>query len=203
MRQYATQSSQNFAIMGRIFSSTEIDKKKIEIGAVIDFCNANRLQAAKFTIFKFFEVPKRTGFRWFPGKSSPNFRRPSQPGDKPKTKISPVKKRAISEDTTEETSHQPSPAMRQNPIRNDGRDRKRLKSLMEDVTERSSPASSPPPLTSSSSSFASSSPPLEQPITSKKRKSVQPRKKNSSKAGRHVKFEEEIEIKGEDLIGGI
>jgi hypothetical protein len=183
MSQKASHPRQNFAIMGKpTISAAESGKKKIELGAVIDFCNANDISFSKLKLFNFFGVPQATGYMWFPGGSSTNTRRPQQPAD-----ISSVSS----------TSNQSPPAKRQNPVRNGGRDRKRLKSIIDDLAGEASSESSPPPLSSPSSPMASSSPLPEQPLTPPKRKIAQPKRKIGSHPGLQPKQEERIEIKSE------
>jgi hypothetical protein len=173
---------------GSTLSAAELDKKKIEISAVIDFCNANGLTNwSKTKIFKFFEVPQSTGQRWFPNSSPPNHRRPTQP-----EVISSVLP----------TSPESPPAKRQNPVRNGGRDRKRLKGIVEDLVGEIDSESSPPPLSSPSASRAPSSQP-EQPLTPPRRKIAQPRKTNGSHPGRQLEYEEVTVIKQEGLYDEI
>lgn len=171
---------------GPTFSAAESHKKKIEIGAVIDFCNANGLTNwSKQKIFKFFAVPATTGHRWFSDNSSPNHRQPARP-----EVISSVLP----------TSPESPPAKRPNPVRNGGRARKRLKETVEDLAGQI--ASSPPPLSSPSASQAPSSQP-EQPLTPPRRKIAQPRKKNGSHPGRQLEYQEGIVIKQEGLYDEI
>lgn len=170
------------------YSTAESAKKKIEIGAVIDFCNANGLTNwSKWKIFKFFEVPQTTGHRWFPDSSSPNHRRPTQP--KVISSVLP-------------TPPESSPAKRQNPVCNGGRDRKRLKGIVEDLAGKIDSDSPPPPLSSPSASRAPSSQP-EQPLTPPRRKIAQPRKTNGSHPGRQLKYKEVTVIKQEGLYDEI
>jgi hypothetical protein len=173
---------------GSTFSAAEVKEKKLEIAAVIDFCDANRLTWNKSKIIDFFGVPKTTGYRWFPDTYSPNHRRAQQPADtSTASSISP-------------TSHQQSPpAKRQNPVRNGGRDRKRLKAIVEDLTGENGSDSSPPPLSSASASGASPSPQPQQPLTPPRRKITQPRKKTGSHPDRQLKYEEVTIIKQEAL----
>jgi hypothetical protein len=160
--------------------SNENEKKKIKIGAVIDFCSANGINWGKAKIFKFFDVPQATGYMWFPGTVSPNFRRPTQPADTPKQNKAQVKKHARSEDKEETSS-----AIHQNSTQNDGRKQKRVKTLIAEMETPSMP------------SAISSSPP-EQFVTSTQRKKFQPGKKVDSRLGRHLKAKDVTEVKQED-----
>lgn len=170
---------------GPTYTAAEVDKKKVEISAVIDFCNANGFKDwSKPKIFKFFEVPYTTGLRWFPASSTPTDRRTQQPADTATGSLS-----------VSSTSHQQSPPpKRQNPVRNGGRDRKRLKSMIEDVSD----VLSPPPLDPPGSSKSSSPPQPQSPLTPPKRKIAQPRKKTGLYPGRQLKYEETM-IKEEGM----
>jgi hypothetical protein len=182
--------------MGNPTTSAEREKKKVEIGAVIDFCNANGIpNLSKRAIFKFFKVPDSTGFNWFPGSSSPNHRRATQLADADPSSIS-------------QASRQQSPPIkRKNPVRNGGRDRKRLKSIIEDLAgedsdediDEDSDASSPPPLDSRDNSKSSSSPKPESPLTPPKRKIAQPRKTAGLHPGFQFEYGEVTVIKEEGM----
>jgi|SRR5277367_5294679 len=189
MSQEENPPRQNLAIMTkRKMSAAELGKKRIEIGAVIDFCSAHGLNQSRQKIFDFFEVPKSTGQYWFPGSYSPNRQRPTQPAN---TSSTP----SISSTSLEQSP----PAKRQNPVRNGGRDRQKLKLLIEDLAEDVSDASCPPPLSSPSPSHSDSASQPEEPLTPAERKIAQPRKKGSSRSGRQFKHEGTPEVKTENL----
>jgi hypothetical protein len=111
---------------------TEREKKKIEIGAVIDFCADKGLKKFNKTqIFLFFGVPQKTGSNWFPSSYSSNRTQQTQP------KFAPP--------SIPSASHQKSPQVkRQNPVRNGGRGRKKLKLMIDSMAgEGDSDESSP------------------------------------------------------------
>src|ERR1700738_4529559 len=98
---------------GSSLSAAERNEKKLEIAAVIDFCDAKGLKFSKTQVFQFFGVLQQTGSKWFPSSYSPNHRQQTQP--------------ASTTSSISSASHQQStPVKRQNPIRNGGRDRKKL-----------------------------------------------------------------------------
>jgi hypothetical protein len=143
--------------------STEREKKKIEIGAVIDFCDAKGLKFSKTQIFLFFGVLRQTGSNWFPNSYSSNRRQQNQPKSATPSTLS--------------ASHQQSPPVkRENPVRNGGRDRKKLKAMIDSMTGEDDFDESPPPASTPALSQASSSPAAEEPLTPSKRRIAQPRK---------------------------
>lgn len=165
-------------IMGRPagFNASDNEEKKSAIAAVVDFCDSTGVDYSKTKLFKHFGVPIATGYMWFPAGASPKSRKP------PQEMASPVKKRFTSEDETDGTSSNPSTSQslgeeRRNPIRNGGRDRKRLKSM---VLEDNASSKSPP-IPSPSLTHSSSSPPPEQLLAPPKRKNSQSRKEIASK----------------------
>jgi len=166
--------------------STEREKKKIEIGAVIDFCAAKGLKFSKTQVFLFFGVLQQTGSNWFPSSYSSNRTQQTQP--KSATPSIPP------------ASHQKSPPVkRQNPVRNGGRDRKKLKLIIDSMAGEGDSDESSPPASIPALSQASSSPAPEEPLTPSKRRIAQPRKKRGSQSRGPVKQEQEAEIKSENF----
>lgn len=172
--------------------STETEKKKIAIGAVIEFCRAKGYKNSKTEVFRFFGVIKQTGNQWFPGTGSSNDGRPRPPGN------------GNGPPTLQNPDQQPQPLKRQNPIRNGGRDRKRLKSMIEDMQGDFEDYGSPPPLSPPSPAKSSSSSLLGEPVTPPKRKIAKPIRKSGEQDGHQVEEESMVEIKSEiydDEIG--
>jgi hypothetical protein len=93
-------------------------------------------------------------------------------------------------------SNKESPPMkRQNPVRNGGRDRKRMQSIIKTLDDEDSTTSSPPPLDSPSSFESCASPGPAEPVTPSNRKIIEPKRKTQSRPGSQVKAEGEAEIK--------
>jgi hypothetical protein len=189
-------------------SAVEYEKKKTAIASVIDFNDASDIKYSKIKLFKHFGVSVMTGYIWFPVSSDARSR-----GGRPKIQNikkeheSPGLKRTHSEDPAEETfpikadSPLPPAPLRQNPVRNNGRGRKRLKALVEDLAEQASIASTPPPPISPPSTADTSSPPLpQQLLTPPKRKITQAKKGRASNSGHHRKRTEDVtDLKHEDV----
>lgn len=163
------------------------EKKKIEIGAVIDFCGAKGFKFTKNQVFRFFGVRQQTGSKWgFTNSYTPNHRGTTQPESTVPTISSAARE-------------QSPPVKRQNPIRNGGRDRKKLKSIIDEMAGDEVDFDASPPPSTPCLSEASSSPTPEEPLTPSKRRIALPRKRLGSRFGGPVKEEGEIEIKSENL----
>jgi hypothetical protein len=170
-------------------SAAEYEKKKTAIAGVIDFNDACGIKYSKLKLFKHFGVAVMTGYSWFPVTSkTQNIKNKDEPLGL---------KRTRSEDAVDEISalkeeldQTPAPR-RQNPVRNDGRGRKRLKALVEDLTERTSSVSTPPPISPPSTADASPPPLPQQLLTPQKRKFAQAKKFHASNSGHQPQRTEE------------
>jgi hypothetical protein len=178
-------------------SAVEYEKKKIAIAGVIDFNDANDIKYSKIRLFKHFGVSVMTGYTWFPVPPSTKAR-----VGRPKTKTikneykSIGLKRTHSEDPTDEISAlktdpaQPAPPVIQNPDGNNRGGRKRLKALVEDLTEEASSASIPPPISPPSTTDAASPPPPRQLLTPPKRKRGRPKKSVEAQSSQQARYME-------------
>lgn len=184
------------AIMGRPgrsagFDKTEYDKRKDAVTAVIDFNDAHHVPYSKTALYKYYGIGVSTGQKWFSGGATVSFRKTQQSENIPNENKSPSLKRSRSEDPAEETPliktdpHESPATIRQNPLRNSGRDGKKLKSLVvEDVTERAASVPTPPPISPPSTADASPPrPPPRQLLTPPRAKMGGPRKRVESRSG--------------------
>lgn len=172
-------SSKETTIMGRGRTgghSPEYEKKKAAIGGVISFNDANGIKYSRRKLFEHFGIHFTTGYQWFPPSAAkPQGGQPKAENIKTEDESQGLK-RARSEDPDDEISalkaelDEPPAPSRQNPIRNGGRDRKRLKALVEDLAEGASPPMTPP-----FTADASSPPPPRQLLTPPKGKRGDPR----------------------------
>lgn len=184
--QTTAQTAKNLTIMPqRKLSPAESKQKKVEIAAVIDFCTAQGLNFSKTQVFRFFGIVRRTGSLWFPSSYSPIDRGISQPESAPPIVLT-AREEAL-------------PVKRQNPIRNGGRDRKRLKSMIDDMKDDEESDISLPPVATPALSQTPSSPVPEPPPTPSNRKIADPNKNVGSRSGRQVKQDREVEIKSENF----
>lgn len=192
------------AIMGRRgkpagFDATEFKKRIDAVAAVVDFNDAHNVPYSKITLYKYYGIGKRTGSKWFSGGATMSFRK--QPGDK-----SPSLKRSRSEDPADEiplikTDPDEAPTVRrQNPLRNGGRDREKLKAIVQELTERASSVSTPSPMSPPPTADASSPPPPRQLLTPLKAKRARRGKRFESQSGHEVhRMESVTDLKHENL----
>jgi hypothetical protein len=188
------------------FSGIDYEKTKAAVAAVVGFNEAHGVSYSRVQLAKHFGITTQSLRNWFPASSSKISQSIHGTEDRKNEGGSVGQKRARSEGPTDvapsavTASQQSTAPSRQNPVRNGGRGRKRLKRMLED--EEDMPASSPPPL-SSPSPTDSYYPPPEQPLTPPKRKIYNPRNKAGSKDGRQshseggiVKIESELQNEG-------
>jgi hypothetical protein len=135
-----------------IHAGVSAEAKKIAISAVIRFNDAHNVSYRKLSLFEFFGVSKSTGFKWVAEGSLSTF----QGGhNTPKTKEPKTDgiNRSASDEEAERIASSP-PPIRKNPVRNGGRGRERLKSLiledmvdtdaLSEVSAPATPRSTPP-----------------------------------------------------------
>lgn len=150
------------------------EKKKIAIAAILGFTEANGIRCSKRKLIADFGISPRTFYSWFPINSTQPFPPPQVLSSTAQESNSVAsRKRARSPDSTEEgnSSHDaPPPPKRQNPVRNGGRGRERLRAILEDLHDSSGSDDaidddeSPP---SASPSSPSPSPPHQLPTPPK------------------------------------
>jgi hypothetical protein len=187
--------------MGKI-SGVDYEKTKAAIAAVVGFNDAHDVKYSRVQLANYFGITTRSLSNWFPVGSSRKSQAVQGKSTQKEAK-SPGQKRPRSEDPTEgipsaSSSQQPVTPPRQNPIRNGGRGRKKLKMMLEDEI---STASSTPPLSCPSGS--SSFPPHEELVTPPNRKNAQPGKRAGSKRSHQAEDEEEaVKREGEGWDDG-
>jgi hypothetical protein len=162
----------------------EQEKQIIEIAAVIDFCTAQGENVSKAQVSQFFGVHPTTAWKWgFKKSYTPSRRGTTQQEAMLPTVLSASREMAP-------------PAKREMPIRNGGKGRKRLKSIIDsmasDVESDKSSTPSTPVL-----SPVDSSPTLEEPRTPSNRRIAQPRKKLGARATDLGQKVADVEIKTE------
>jgi hypothetical protein len=193
-------------------SGVDYKGKRAMIGGVISFNDANGVHYSKIKLFKHFGIDVTTGYRWFPIASG------AKSG--PRQKVENITngqglKRTRSEDQDDEISalkaepDEPTTPPRQNPIRNGGRDRKKLKAIVKGMTEQASVASTPPPPISPPSTDGVSSPaPSRQHLTPPKGKRGRPKKGLDAQSGQRGRRAENVmDLKHEqvddDIYGAV
>jgi hypothetical protein len=204
-------SSKETATMGRGAAghSPEYEKKRAAIGGVISFNDANGIKYGKRKLFEHFGIHFTTGYHWFPPSAAKPPGGPSKAGNIKTKDESQGLKRTRPEDPDDEISalkaepDEPPASPRQNPIRNGGRDRKRLKAIVEDLAEGASPPMTPP-LTAD----ASSPPPPRQLLTPPKGKRGQPKRSLKAQPRQQARRMESVmdlkyESVDDDIFGAI
>jgi len=192
-------------------TTPEYKEKKMKIAGVIDFNDANNIKYSRIKLFQHFGIHFTTGYQWFPvtGSTNPRRRRPNVENVKSEHESVSLK-RARSEDSEDEISafkheaDQTAGLPRQNPVQNGGRDRKKLKAIVEGLTEQASSSYTPLLISTPSISGASSPPPPQQLLAPPKGKRGRPRKRVEPQSGRGAQHMEIVVVlKNEDMDDNI
>jgi len=179
-------------------SAAEYERKKAAIGGVIDFNDACGISYSRVKLFKHFGIGVPTGYQWFPIAPSATGR-PRKGARKIKSENKSLGlKRSRSEDPGDQLSAlkaEPDVAsapLRQNPVRNGGRDRKRLKAIVEELTEHATSVSTPPPVSPPSSADSLSPTPARQLLTPPKGRRGRPEKRLEPQFGHEAQRSESV-----------
>jgi hypothetical protein len=205
------------------FRPANSNEKRIAILAVVAFNDANGItNYSRPKVAEFYGVHERTARKWCAAATSSSTSTSSlllaqEPEDNGSAGLKREKSVEFKEEPTSAPAsslapNQPQPAApkRKNPVRNDGRGRKKLKSIVEHLAERDSSAS-PPLLATPSPAYSSSSSPTppQQLLTPPGRKMAQVKSRRPSSqqklqcgSGNHVVDREgkEWEDENEDEV---
>jgi hypothetical protein len=198
--------------------SFDYGRKRDAIAGVIDFNDANDLKYSKIKLFLHFGITAATGYKWFPVPESagPRRGRPKAGTIKNEHRSSALKRnRSENQDNDDDDDgdgdnnalaaerNERVTLLRQNPIRNGGRGRKKLKTVVQDLTrEEDSSASTTFSATSPRSvagDTSSLTPPL-QLLTPPTRGRGRPKKRSGSDFSRSLEMENGMKcLKQEDM----